>query len=794
MGLAPLDLVTAHPWDRVVFTTYALSLSFFEAVVLDGLMRGRSRSHPVILADPEGVRGSLSEQGAQRVGREYRVEPVSVRTGVFHPKISVFIAPGECHLLIGSGNLTFGGWGVNCEVIEHLHPRFAREAIEDAAEFFDAVASHPRLTHGASDLLSQLASELREASAAGKEPGSIRLIHNLKEPIRDQVVRVATALGGANRLVAIAPYWDDGAALDKLCHELGLDAVFVHSHQSVVPGRAGASWPRNCRSRVEPVRVAAFMEDPVRRLHAKAFEIHCRDGRVVVSGSANGTNAALGKPGNVEMCVVRVQHGRTVPWLVTPADPPPMLLPAEPEVTETKLGVLRAVLHGDELLGRVLTRVTAGPATFYRLTPAGKDCIAAGQLAAGGDFRVTVPSVEHQLWKGGRFVLRIEGDDGTRAEGFVWVAAVANVHKAAGPIARYLSAVLAGTETPADVAAIMGWFYENPERIGGAVRARVGAAKRLGGGGATYLVPVEQLERPELGGMWTDTTSRDTAESTPGWTRFIDHIVASFRESRGPFPTAVGRGSDDLEEGAQTTVAGHPADDRAIGRALTTFHELFELMTSDKENTRNILLAFDLTHYVCDRLNPDAITARKWLDRLTTWLATEKVPPARRREVAAGVLALVAGDPQIEVRREGRRRLLELQVDLDGEHPSQTSLPGFQSVIPQQMAFDELWGKLRGIRTYDEQRRAYVSAFEQGEATDDYSDLALAVPNEWPVLEGALTSHRLRSRLYIATEKAVTCPVCNIALPESERRKMGHVGVATAINCCRRVILASAPS
>src|SRR5437016_5916151 len=63
-----------------------------------------------------GVRASLSEQGATRVGKDYEVEPVHVNGGVFHPKISVLAADNDCHLLVGSGNLTFGGWGGNFEV------------------------------------------------------------------------------------------------------------------------------------------------------------------------------------------------------------------------------------------------------------------------------------------------------------------------------------------------------------------------------------------------------------------------------------------------------------------------------------------------------------------------------------------------------------------------------------------------------------------------------------------------------------------------------------------------------
>lgn len=67
MSLAPLDLVSAYPWQRAAFTTYALSLSFFEAVVLDALVRAEAHA-ALILADVDGVRAALGEYGARRRG------------------------------------------------------------------------------------------------------------------------------------------------------------------------------------------------------------------------------------------------------------------------------------------------------------------------------------------------------------------------------------------------------------------------------------------------------------------------------------------------------------------------------------------------------------------------------------------------------------------------------------------------------------------------------------------------------------------------------------------------------
>ncbi len=74
---SPLDLLQAHAWRRTLFTTYSLSLSFFESVVLDGLVRNGARE-AIVLADAEGVRNALSKFGARRVGRDYEVEPVAV--------------------------------------------------------------------------------------------------------------------------------------------------------------------------------------------------------------------------------------------------------------------------------------------------------------------------------------------------------------------------------------------------------------------------------------------------------------------------------------------------------------------------------------------------------------------------------------------------------------------------------------------------------------------------------------------------------------------------------------------
>jgi hypothetical protein len=251
MSLSPLHLIGAHPWKRVGFLTYAVSLSFFEAVVLDRLVRGGA-SQALILADVCGVKGALSEQGAQRVGKDYEIEPVAVEGGVFHPKVTVLADGQECHLLVGSGNLTFNGWGGSCEILEHLHVGFAADAIGDAAGFFEELTRTDRVRHGAGAHCAAIAAELRRGAAGKPTTGSIRFVHNLNASIEEQIAQFADDMGGAVRLVAMAPYYDGAMAVDSLCHRLGLSELFVHAHKhGCVEGLGAQNWPRGGRTRVK---------------------------------------------------------------------------------------------------------------------------------------------------------------------------------------------------------------------------------------------------------------------------------------------------------------------------------------------------------------------------------------------------------------------------------------------------------------------------------------------------------------------------------------------------------------
>jgi hypothetical protein len=277
--------------------------------------------------------------------------------------------------------------------------------------------------------------------------------------------------------------------------------------------------------------------DGERRLHAKAFEVMCKRGRILVSGSANGTAAALEDGLNVEACVIRIQRDRAQGWKFKPSEPPEPLaeLDEDNDEKEENRGVLRAVLEGDEIHGEVLTPAMGGVVSASYVTNLAPEPLGKVTLSADRRFQITAASLEKKSWQAGRLVIRVEDQHGRLAEGFVSVASFANISKRAGFVARRLMALLNGTETPADVAAIMSWFYEDPNRL-----ADAAGLAAMGGGGkdsstleAAEQIVVADLSQTGLSAAAAQVTAGKGANAN--WSRFMEQIFAAFREKRGPF-------------------------------------------------------------------------------------------------------------------------------------------------------------------------------------------------------------------------------------------------------------------
>lgn len=782
-----LELIKSHSWTSSLFTTYSLSLGYFEAVILDALVRQDVRNN-LILADVDGVRAALSEHGAQQTGRSYQIEPIAVDNGCFHAKLMVLASSDENHIVVGSGNLTVGGWGSNLECIEHLHPSFAADAFNDAADFFESLARSDVVHHSIDRTCDIMAIHLRRASANGQRNGNIRLVSNLNGPIFDRLAEFAEDLGGATRLTLASPFFDGGPAIDTLCTRLGLDTVHIHAHpKGTVAGDEGANWPSKALNKVSPVAIESFADDE-RSLHAKVYEVLCRRGRILMSGSSNATNAGLDRARNVELNVVRIERKKNSGWKLSPA-----IRPAAPprqrdeHSNDVKIGILRATLRGDVLTGELLTKFDSGDAFVFQHSNSGPIELGKTNISQEGKFTIRVRGLGLQSWKAQRLIIRVQSAKSDAiAEGFVSFPDIADVTRRIGSNASQFLALLSGTETPADVSAVMSWFCDHPDQL----------KRPLASGGHASTEPEEDEEvfvnvsellhpntlSPGLEHFGPSTTSA-------GWRRFMAQVFASFREPRGKI-SSVNSVSDDVEDGQNTdppstdTPAGNDIDD-----AMFSFDYLFDLLLGGHGGHQDLVLALQISQYVCDRLDFPASTVETYLTRFLAALSSSMVPEEDRSTVAAAAF-LSASRQQVSHGNEfsvrsARRSLLRLGYDITGSAPDLSPVHSFSRILSPTLDAVALWDKVRKTKTFQEEIRQYRLAPPGYLEASDFP--ALSSLQEWKDIANATES--FRKGVYFIDKHSGFCPKHFIGLPEGELSKLKSFGLGRARSCCSAFLM-----
>ncbi|RWM12858.1 MAG: hypothetical protein EOR72_20260 [Mesorhizobium sp.] len=787
MEFNPENLIQARPWRKAVFTTYALSLSFFESVVLDGLVRGRTED-TLILADADGVRAGLSEQGAQRAGRDYELEPVVVDGArhVFHPKISAFVDKDDSHLVVGSGNLTFSGWGGNFEVAEHLHPSFAADAFDDASMLFMLMSDSPKVAHGAAARCAALADDLAAAAAGNARTGALRLVHSLDGPIGDRLAGFAEELGGATRLSAVSPFWDSGTAITRLCSLIGVGEVHVHAHPGgTVRGHVGFNWPSAAGAEVIPVTVSDLSAGDGRLLHAKAFEIVCRRGRILVSGSVNATSAALFS-GNVEAAVVRIQRDRLLGWTLEVATAPVPLpaINADSEDKEGRVGILRAEVVGEMIKGTVLTPTMSGQGALFQRTSEGDLLLGEVKLDATGGFSLSVPGFELAAIRGGRVVFRIECGE-QAAEGFATLSTLAGLRRIAGKSAASLFAVMSGTETPEDVRTLMEWVHDNP----GIFRPAFEGGWRSGqpAEGKPSLIDVEDLWKTKE--EMPHKADGDGEGVQRSWMRFVDALMAAMRERRGPVALRMDSEDEDDPENRKQTTKEAEKSAKNSAKALETFERVFEALLPKGASHQAVLRVFDLTAYVCDRLLPDipASRAHAWLRRLVDAFCANGLAPTRSETVLSAIMALCGSDPNAETLRATRARVRIVGGDPSAPWTDSEEALAFRFAMGDAGPLGPAWDRAGATRTWREQARAYCEALFEGGPQQGFDELLSSLPSEASTLREALETGGTDNVVLLSQWRA-SC-TCHMQLPKMEQGKLRAYGVATAANCCQKVLV-----
>lgn len=391
------EILKMRAWKHALFTTYTLSLSYFESEILRPLARAGC-SDTWLIADAEGYRSSLLERRSMRVGQEYRLVPVALPNGVFHPKCIYLGSDDGDLLLVGSGNVTFGGHGKNAEVFEALSPDQAATAFRDFAEFLEAIGTRPDIAIANPDWVDDFAQRARRAAQKGRDQAGaspVRLLHPVLRPIIDQLAEVIEPHGACTEAVVMSPYHDrDAYALRELGERLGrprLCIAVTEEGKSPFPFEEAASWP----TPASPVR-PNFQDS--RFVHAKWCEFATPSHKVLLTGSVNATRKALTTTDNVELGVVRLLPAavETLGWkaVARPAFAPQGRLPSGLGASEIVYASF-ARNDGSELRGAIVSLSPVAGAWTARLVQADGDTVSfQADVRDDGRFTVRLPVVE----------------------------------------------------------------------------------------------------------------------------------------------------------------------------------------------------------------------------------------------------------------------------------------------------------------------------------------------------------------------------------------------------------------
>lgn len=324
--MTPLEIITKGQWDSSLFTTYALSLSFYETQLHKlGLARNGCRDIR-ILTDIDGYQLSLSERQSHRVGNEYRVVPAALPNGVFHPKLTWLGGKEFDLLLIGSGNLTFGGFGKNVECLEVVRSDLNPVFFGQIANLFRDWERRHDLQFAETDWF-RFWIERAEAIAlqpTTQQASSKTLLHSTNRSIGDQLIEMVENRGDVVEVRSLSPFYDpDGAGILSFAETILTPRLTI----GLLPGRESQSTFPFSRSRQTSIEIgAAIFEAPEdhRHLHAKVLEIEFANGTsLVLTGSVNATRKSLLTSDNIETAVLReFPDAKNLPFQWNPTETP----------------------------------------------------------------------------------------------------------------------------------------------------------------------------------------------------------------------------------------------------------------------------------------------------------------------------------------------------------------------------------------------------------------------------------------------------------------------------------------
>jgi len=294
------DYCKQREYSTVIGTTYSFHPIFFEKVILPDLKFGYG-GEVLVIGDGEQLTQSISKYRSQlrKVGNSFIIEPIYMR-GAFHPKLLLKIGRGGARLLLGSGNMTAGGWGGNNELFSEWELNkdnpISSFVVRKIVDSLKAYARSPLSLH-----ILNRALEYNWLLNNNEELDDGIII---TEPDKPLITKLMNRWRGKefHTLRLYTGSTDSNGAFIEWCHkEYGIKKCIIAANEENISFE-------HSKLKNLPVDISFALLDDNKMMHAKTYIFEGNDGISVVTGSANCSRAAWlmapNKGGNVEAIIV----------------------------------------------------------------------------------------------------------------------------------------------------------------------------------------------------------------------------------------------------------------------------------------------------------------------------------------------------------------------------------------------------------------------------------------------------------------------------------------------------------
>lgn len=249
-------LFAEEPCHGAAFCTYTFDPLFFENQILRGILRIGTDPTEDTLRFLTEARAQLqqvpvvciADAGMRQPGRRLPYDLLEVSDRTFHPKLVLLLFGTYARLLIGSGNLTRGGYGENAELFFRRELRYddpaAVAVLSSVAEFLRAAEQQATAAGGQLTLLlHELKRRTRGVEAAA--PPDVAFLHSVEQAILPRFLSLIPESWVVNRISLLAPFHEQDPVRDALPEEAFSVAMKMAERARSLPRlevEIGVSW------------------------------------------------------------------------------------------------------------------------------------------------------------------------------------------------------------------------------------------------------------------------------------------------------------------------------------------------------------------------------------------------------------------------------------------------------------------------------------------------------------------------------------------------------------------------